>query len=44
MAIDMKSKSTRAEILTSLKQVRANENMKAQENEVQNMNKPKKQL
>ena len=40
----MKSKSTRADILTSLKQVRANENMKAQENEVQNMNKPKKQL
>ena len=40
----MKSKNTRAEILTSLKQVRANENMKAQEKEAQNLKKPKKQL
>ena len=38
----MKSKNTRAEILTSLKQVRANENMKAQEKEAQNLKKPKK--
>ena len=44
IAIDMRSKSTRADILTSIKQVRTNENMKAQEAEAQNNKKPKKEI